>query len=75
MRQREQRIGKAADIRVELRDVTVKMEAPDRAAVSFRQNYFSGTYSDASDKTLEWQRIDGKWLIVRETARVVALGQ
>ena len=75
VRQREQRIGKAADIRVELRDVTVKMEAPDRAAVSFRQNYFSGTYSDVSDKTLEWQRIDGKWLIVRETARVVALGQ
>lgn len=74
-KQREQRIGKAADIRLEIRDPVVKEEVGDRATVSFRQIYASGAFSDVTDKTLEWQRIEGKWMIVRETARSVPPGQ
>ena len=75
VKQREQRINKAADIRLEIRDPVVKEEGDDRATVSFRQIYASGAFSDVTDKTREWQRIEGKWMIVRETARSVPPGQ
>ena len=72
--QREQRISRAADIRIEMRDLAVQNRSADAVTVTFRQEYSAGAYRDVSDKTLEWQRVGGQWLIVRESARRVGEG-
>lgn len=61
-------IGSASDVTVDLSAVTVTMESQDRAKTSFVQSYRSASYRDVVRKTLEWQRVDGRWVIVRETA-------
>lgn len=74
-RQRGQRLPRTSGIRVELQDLVVRNTHPDRAIATFRQNYAADTYSDTTDKTLEWRRENGQWLIVRESSRAVAKGQ
>jgi len=66
--QRRQRLGKPGSISVTVENVTVAVTQPDRATASFRQIYTSADYQDVTDKTLEWVRVDGKWLIGRELA-------
>ena len=46
---------------VEIRDAT-------HAVVRFHQRYSSPTVADETDKVLEWELIDGRWLIVKELA-------
>lgn len=75
VRQREQRIAKAQQISVEIRNPQVLSEAPDSAIVTFRQLYAADTYSDASEKTLEWRKEGGHWRIIRERARTIAQGE
>ena len=75
VRQREQRIGKAQQIGVEVRNPQVISEAPDSAIVTFRQIYSADTYADTSEKTLEWRKEGGQWRIVREQARTLAQEQ
>ena len=75
VRQREQRIAKAQQISVEIRNPQVLSEAPDSAIVTFRQLYAADAYSDASEKTLEWRKEGGQWRIIRERTRTVAQGQ
>lgn len=75
VRQREQRIAKAQQISVEIRNPQVISEAPDSAIVTFRQIYSADSYADTSEKTLEWRKEGGHWRIVREQARTVAQGQ
>ncbi len=72
VRQREQRIGKAQQISVEIRNPQVISEAPDSAIVTFRQLYSADTYADTSEKTIEWRKEGTQWRIVREQARTVA---
>ncbi len=72
VRQREQRIGKAQQISVEIRTPQVISEAPESAIVTFRQLYSADTYADTSEKTIEWRKEGGQWRIVREQARTVA---
>ena len=74
-RQREQRIGKAAGIRVEVSNLSVRLTDPENAVSEFRQVYSDGAYVDTTDKTLEWRKLDGRWQIVRERSRTVAKGQ
>lgn len=61
-------IGGAADVSVDLSAVTVTLEGKDQAKTSFVQSYRSASYRDVVRKTLEWRRVDGRWVIVRETA-------
>ena len=75
VRQREQRIAKAQQIGVEIRDPQVISEAPDSAIVTFRQRYSADSYADTSEKTLEWRKEGGQWRIVREQVRTIAQGQ
>lgn len=75
VRQREQRIAKAQQIGVEIRDPQVISEAPDSAIVTFRQRYSADSYADMSEKTLEWRKEGGQWRIVREQVRTIAQGQ
>ena len=76
VRQRQERIGKASAPSVDVRDLTVTDAGSATLEVRFRQDYAAGTYRDASDKLLVWkQQRDGRWLIVRESARRLAAGQ
>ena len=65
---RRNRIATRDSISVDVQDIQVKMEGPERARVEFQQTYRSNIYSDTTHKTLEMIRADGKWLINRETS-------
>ena len=75
VRQREQRLAKAQQISVEIRNPQVMSDAPDSAIVTFRQLYRADSYADTSEKTIEWRKEGGQWRIVREQSRTVAQGQ
>lgn len=64
--QRKARIAKPRKIQVELTGLKVKIGESDRARVTFRQLYRSGTYKADSNKTLEMVRSGEKWLIQQE---------
>lgn len=66
--ERERIIGEAGSIKLDVSDIRLTMKDRDSATTSFVQAYQSPIYRDVVNKTLEWRRIDGKWLIVREVA-------
>ena len=68
-------IAKAQDIRIEIQTPVVRSESPDSAFVEFRQTYSAASFRDTSEKTLEWRKEGGQWLIVRESTRTVAKGR
>jgi adhesin transport system outer membrane protein len=70
VRQREQRLSKPASIRIEMQNLNVQMSGPNTAVAEFRQIYAADAYRDSAEKTLEWRKENGQWLIVRETVRV-----
>lgn len=74
-RQREQRLAKAGSIRIEMQNPHVQMNSPNTALAEFRQLYAADAYRDTTEKTLEWRKENGQWLIVRETARAAGRGQ
>lgn len=67
-RLRQQRLGKAGPISVEVADVQVQKLGADTAATVFRQTYRANDYRDVVTKRLEWVREGGRWQIVRETS-------
>lgn len=73
-RQREQRLAKAGSIRIEMQNPRVQMNSPNTALVEFHQRYAADTYRDSTEKTLEWRKENGQWLIVRETVRAAGRG-
>jgi tetratricopeptide (TPR) repeat protein len=68
-KQRRERIRKATHIKVTGSNPEVQSLGPDRARVTFVQNYESDTYSDHVNKVLEFRNVDGRWLITREYVR------
>lgn len=64
--QRRQRLSKSKSIEVAVDDLQVRLTSQDTAAVTFRQTYRSADYRDVMRKTLLWQQVDGRWLIVGE---------
>ena len=68
-RQREQRLARTANIRIEMQNLRVQISGPNTAVADFRQIYAADAYRDSTDKTLEWRKENGRWLIVRETVR------
>lgn len=59
-------IGRASQVWIDVSDVEVTMTEPTRATTVFKQTYRSSTYQDVVSKTLRWEQVDGRWLIVRE---------
>ncbi len=65
---RQQVISAATDVSIDLKDIKTTSAAGDRAATTFTQIYRSAAFKDTVTKTLEWQKVNGKWLIVKETS-------
>ena len=66
--QRKARIAGAKKIDFNIADIKIVIHDQKRASSTFRQSYRSPSYQDVVQKTLEWEEIGGRWLIVRETA-------
>ncbi|MBC7603786.1 MAG: TolC family outer membrane protein [Ramlibacter sp.] len=65
-------IGKADGVAIDVSDVSVIADGPDRATATFTQVYRSASYQDRTRKTMVWTRAKGSWLIVSETAELAA---
>ncbi len=63
--QRRARISDKAKITVKVHALKVQIDG-DKATARFRQHYTSGSLDFDGPKTLQMQRENGKWLIVRE---------
>ena len=65
---RRSRLSGRQIITVQLENPQLSFSGTERARLSFRQVYQSNVYRDVTQKTLEMERIDGRWLIVSETS-------
>lgn len=65
--QRKQIIGRAGQVTIELSDIKISATDTDHASTTFKQKYHSPRYRDDVAKTLEWIKLDNRWLIQRET--------
>lgn len=65
---RKAALARARDISLDISDIKLVVRDAKHASTTFKQAYRSAQYKDAVLKTLEWELIDGRWLIVRETA-------
>lgn len=68
VRQRKARLAKPGKITVKVEDIRIAVRSADRASTEFRQSYRSDDFADETVKALEWIKIDGRWLILQETA-------
>ena len=67
--QRKQRVGaNSADIKLSLENVNIVTDAKN-AEVTFDQHYASGKFSDSVVKVLNFENVNGQWLIVKETVK------
>ena len=65
-------ISRASGVTIEMSDVSVTSDSPDRATAQFTQAYRSASYQDRTRKTVTWERVKGAWLILSETAEPAA---
>jgi len=65
---RRNRIATRDSINLDLQDIRIRLDGNDRAFAEFRQVYQSNRYSDTTQKTLELIKVNGKWLINRESS-------
>ena len=61
-------LARAADIAVEIADLTVTITDATHATMVFEQIYRSANYRDVATKTLQWARVGDRWLITRESS-------
>lgn len=71
-KQREQRLAKPTRIQVEVSNLSVNEVARDVFVTEFEQHYSSDSHSDRTLKMLRWVKVDGQWLIERETAQPIS---
>lgn len=67
---RERIIGSAKAVKLDLSGIKVTTKGSDAATTTFVQAYQSPVYRDVVTKTLEWRKVNGKWLIQRELPNV-----
>ena len=67
-------MGRAADISVDIADLTVSMPNATHATTVFKQTYRSASYRDIVTKTLHWVRVGDRWLITRESSATPVSG-
>jgi len=65
---RRSRITARERIHVDIQDLKIRLDGPDRAFAEFRQVYESQAFNDTTQKVLEMIKVNGKWLINRETS-------
>lgn len=65
---RKAALERAREISLDIRDIKLAVRDARHASTVFKQAYRSEQFKDIVLKTLEWEQIDGRWLIVRETA-------
>lgn len=65
---RKARINGEKKIILDITDIKVDMRDATHASTAFHQSYKGGSYSDEVDKTLLWEGVDGRWVIVSETS-------
>ena len=65
---RRTRLSTRQNIVIEMKDMKVRLDGKERAVVDFRQVYQSDIYRDTIQKTLEMVKLNGKWLINKETS-------
>ncbi|HEX5538338.1 MAG TPA: tetratricopeptide repeat protein [Methylophilaceae bacterium] len=63
---RRERVSAPASIRVDLSNLSVKLDGDKTAKVKFRQSYRTGRTTMRTDKVLIMKNIDHKWLIQQE---------
>jgi tetratricopeptide (TPR) repeat protein len=63
---RRQQLRSAKGVSVTVGSPAVAFSAPDRASVTFRQDYKSDTFKDSASKTLQMVRQGSRWLIQQE---------
>lgn len=61
-------LGRALEISVEVSELSVAMPDATHATATFRQTYRAANYRDVVSKTLQWERVGDRWLIVRESS-------
>lgn len=69
---RRARISPRERIAVTVDALRVRMDGEDRAIAEFEQTYRSNIYNDRVVKTLEMIKVEGKWLINRESSKPCA---
>ncbi|PKO72595.1 MAG: hypothetical protein CVU20_00750 [Betaproteobacteria bacterium HGW-Betaproteobacteria-14] len=65
---RKTALTRAKDISLDIRDIKLVVKDAKHASTAFTQAYRSESYKDVVLKTLAWEQVDGRWLIVREAA-------
>jgi len=65
---RKEVLARAVDISVEVSELSVATPDATHATATFRQTYRSANYRDVVTKTLQWERVGDRWLIVRESS-------
>ncbi|MBU2450957.1 MAG: TolC family outer membrane protein [Gammaproteobacteria bacterium] len=65
---RRSRITARDRINVAIQDLKIRLDGPDRAFAEFRQVYESKAFNDTTQKVLEMIKVNGRWLINRETS-------
>ena len=64
--ERADKIKSAKNIQVTFSDAQVIFTADDSAELKFKQHYRSGNYKDVGQKTLQFKKVDNRWLIAQE---------
>jgi tetratricopeptide (TPR) repeat protein len=64
--ERTAKIKSAKNIQVTFSDAQVNFIADDTAELKFKQHYRSGNYKDIGRKTLQFKKVDNRWLIAQE---------
>ncbi len=68
---RKKVIAGAGNIQLDIADIKVAAKDQDSAVTTFVQTYRASGYQDRVAKTLEWHKVNGQWLIVREAAEAL----
>ena len=63
---RNARISEKKSISVKISNIEFTFKDANHAVTQFHQEYVSDIYSDLVEKTMEWENINGRWLIVSE---------
>jgi hypothetical protein len=66
--QRRSRIENAGKISLALQDIKVDVNGT-KATSGFLQQYQTAKYQDSVVKALNWEFINNRWMIVRETSK------
>jgi ketosteroid isomerase-like protein len=64
--ERADKIKSAKNIQVTFSDAQVSFNGDDKAELKFKQHYRSGNYKDVGQKTLQFKKVDNRWLIAQE---------